>query len=285
MATCHCLEGEGKAWAAAKKQSLCDLHKFDVFSLMGLFRIGLALTALLLLLSSSSSAQETSTLPSSTVAQPLSDTPPQASEIAPVRFDWQEATLQSFLLLSVEHGFRLTQKKTRRELGGPFFKDWMDSVKGVNGWGDGDSFITNYVGHSMQGGVSGYIQIQNDPGGRQQEFGNNWAYWNSRMRALGWSALYSTQFELGPYSESAIGNVGKKKGTAGFVDLVVTPTGGMGMIVAEDWLDKCLIQKLEARTASVGRRRFYRVLFNPQRAIANVLRRKAPWHRDTRTLY
>jgi len=89
----------------------------------------------------------------------------------------------------------------------------------------------------MQGGVAGFICIQNDPSGTALEFEWSSHYWQTRLRALGWSALYSTQFELGPISEATIGNVGKKRGTGGFVDLVVTPTAGLGMIVLEDWLD------------------------------------------------
>ena len=76
----------------------------------------------------------------------------------------------------------------------------------------------------------------------------------------------------------------RERGTSGFVDFVVTPTGGMGMVVAEDWLDRYVVKPLESRTQSAGKRRFYRTLFNPQRSFANVLRGKLPWHRDTRPL-
>jgi len=209
---------------------------------------------------------------------------PPAVEFEPARFDWGGASQQSFLFLTVQHGLRITQKKTRQEFGGAFFGDWARSVRGVGGWNDGDSIFTNYIAHPMQGGVSGFIQIQNDPRGRNLELGKDRAYWNSRLRALGWAAIYSTQFELGPYSESAIGNVGKKKGTGGLVDLVVTPTGGLGAIVAEDWLDRFVVRKLEERAGSRGKARFYRVVFNPQRGFANLLRGKVPWHRDTRPL-
>jgi hypothetical protein len=75
--------------------------------------------------------------------------------------------------------------------------------------------------------------------------------------------------------------VGRKKGTAGFVDLVISPTWGFGAILAEDWLDHFIVRKLEARSGSRGKARFYRMLFNPQRGFANLLRGKAPWHRDT----
>jgi len=201
-----------------------------------------------------------------------------------MKFDWKAAATQSFLFLGIEHGFRLTQRKTRRELRGRFFPDWYSSIRGIQGWDDGDSLFTSYVAHPMQGGVAGFICIQNDPSGKAQEFEWSGRYWHSRLRALGWAALYSTQFELGPISEAAIGNVGKKKGTGGFVDLVVTPTAGLGMIVLEDWLDAHWIKRLEAETNSKRRRILYRILFNPQRSLANLLRKKYPWHRDARAL-
>jgi hypothetical protein len=199
-------------------------------------------------------------------------------------FNWEGAMTQSLYFLGIEHAQRLTQEKTRNELKGPFFPDWKESVAGLQGWSDGGRFLTNYIFHPMQGGVSGFIQIQNDAHGRSLEFSGSRTYWNSRMRAFGWAAIYSTQFELGPISEATIGNVGKKKGTAGYVDLVVTPTGGLGMIILEDVLDKYLLKKLEQRTVGIGKRRFYRVIFNPQRSFANILRGKAPWHRDSRPI-
>jgi hypothetical protein len=200
-------------------------------------------------------------------------------------FDWTPALSQSMRFLLIEHGFRLTmQPNTRRRLGGPFFSDYADSVKALGGWGDGDNWFINYVGHPMQGAMSGYIQVQNDPKGRMVEFSSDQAYWRSRLKALAWNAAYSTQFELGPISESSLGNVGQRKGTSGYVDLVVTPTGGFGVMLAEDALDRFLVRKWESRTESLRMRGFYRVALNPCRAFANVLRGKSPWYRDTRPL-
>jgi hypothetical protein len=85
-------------------------------------------------------------------------------------------------------------------------------------------------------------------------------------------------------SEAAFGNVGKKRGTMGYVDLVMTPVGGFGMIVAEDAIDQYWIKSLEEGTSGLNRRRLYRMILNPQRTFANVLRWKKPWHRDTRTI-
>lgn len=226
--------------------------------------------------------------PLANVPAPVPDAiPPEPGsqyEIAPKRINWTNAGAQSFFFLGMQHTTRLVQKKTQRELGGKFFEEWVNSVDGLSGWGDGDSILTNYVGHPMMGAISGFILIQNDPDGIGREFDvREMKYWNSRLRAMGWAAMYSTQFELGPVSESTIGHVGKKRGTAGFVDLVMTPVGGFGWIVAEDAVDKHLIRHLEDGRSD-GMKRFARIFFNPNRSVANVLRLKKPWHRDTRTM-
>lgn len=199
-------------------------------------------------------------------------------------FRWGPALRQSFLFLSVEHSLRLTQQKTRDQFQGKFFRNYWTCIKSIRGWGDGDSWFTNYIAHPMQGAVAGYIQIHNDPAGITQEFSRESAYWRSRLKSMAWSAAYSTQFEIGPISEATIGHVGKKPGTAGLTDLVVTPTGGLGMTVLEDALDRLVIRKFEAGSTSLGWQRFMRVSLNPQRTFANLLRFKRPWHRDTRDL-
>jgi hypothetical protein len=200
-------------------------------------------------------------------------------------FEWRSAFNESVRFNLVQHALRIGfQHKTRSQLGGPFFSDYATSVKSLHGWGDMDPWFINYVGHPMQGAISGYIQVQNDPVGRKVEFGATKEYWQSRLKALAWSAAYSTQFEIGPLSESSIGNVGQRKGTSGYVDLVMTPTGGFAWQIAEDWLDKRFIQRWEAGTTSIAKRTFYRVALNPGRSIANMLRGKGPWHRDGRAL-
>lgn len=191
---------------------------------------------------------------------------------------------ESFFFLGVQHGMRMVQHKTRNQLDGPFFHDYIDSVTGLNGWGDGDSVLTNYVGHPMMGAITGFVYVQNDPHGYRAEFDlRSKPYWISRLRAMGWAAIYSTQFELGPVSEAAIGNVGKTRGTAGAVDLVMTPIGGFGWMVAEDAVDKHLIRRLEEGRSDAAKR-FVRIFFSPNRSVANVLRLKKPWHRDTRRM-
>lgn len=205
-------------------------------------------------------------------------------------FRWGPALKQSLLFLAVEHGFRLaTEPGTRADLKGPFFKDWFESAGNLRGWRDGDPFYVNYVGHAMQGAVSGFIQIQNDPGGVKQKVGWNRDYWRSRRRALWWSTLYSTQFELGPLSESSIGNVGLRPVKTSphpqaFVDMVITPTVGTAWLVGEDWLDQKLVRRVEGRTDNRLVRLLVRSFLNPGRSFANAMRGKYPWYRDDRKL-
>lgn len=198
--------------------------------------------------------------------------------------DWSALLLQSASFLAVEQGYRLmTQPGTRKALKGKFFDDWFESVKATKGWGDGDDFMTNYIGHPMQGAVVSYIFVHNDPRGRDQVFGWNSAYWKSRLKATAWNALYSTQFELGPVGEASIGNVGHfGKSQSGAVDLVVTPLAGLGWQVGEDALDKHLVVRMERWTSNPVALVFIRSFLNPTRSFANAMRFRVPWSRDTR---
>jgi hypothetical protein len=201
-------------------------------------------------------------------------------------FNWGPALQQSLLFLSVQHGYAMTQAKTRRALRGPFFKDYFDSVSKLSGWADGGRFFTNYISHPMEGSIAGFIQIQNDPQGRRQRFSRSKSYWVSRLKAMGWNAAYSTQFEIGPISQSAIGNVGLYTSSNGkirklsYVDLVVTPTLGTAWLIGEDALDRYVVQRLESKTRSAFMRNSIRLLLNPMRGAANMLRFKTPWYRD-----
>src|SRR5262245_38937829 len=177
----------------------------------------------------------------------------------------------------------MTQKKTRDHLGGPFWADYVDSVEGLHGWDDGNPWITNYGGHPLMGGITGFIQIQNDPRGIDLRWDpQNPAYWKSRFRALGWAAVYSTSYELAPWGEAGIGNVGQDRGTMAFVDLVVTPLAGFGVLLLEDYLDAKVIARYERGKDLTMGVRFVRVVLNPSRSVANMMRFERPSHRDTR---
>ena len=122
---------------------------------------------------------------------------------------WRGALEDSLRLLAIEHSIRIGfQDKTRRELGGPFWKDYHRSVRTPQTWGDGDSAFVNYIGHPIHGAASGYIWLDHEDGAHDPELGFSRAYWASRSRATAWAAGYSLQFEFGPLSEASIGNVG-----------------------------------------------------------------------------
>lgn len=196
-------------------------------------------------------------------------------------FHWLTAIKQSLVFLGVQHGYAMTQPKTRHDLKGPFFKDYARSVKSLHGWEDGGRFFTNYVAHPLQGSFLGFIQVQNDPNGLNLSYNESDAYWRSRLKALAWSAAWSTQFEIGPISQASIGNVGLH-GKQTYVDLVVTPIGGFGLLVLEDIVDKHIIRIIERRNSgSFAIRIVTRTFLNPTRSVANLLRFKAPWYRDS----
>ncbi len=194
-------------------------------------------------------------------------------------FQWGPAIRQSMIFLAVQHGYATTQPKTRKALkDGNFLVDYYRSVKSLHGWDDGGRMFTNYIAHPMQGAVTGFIQIQNDPKGRTQQFGASKEYWRSRTKAFLWTTAWSTQFEIGPLSQASIGNVGLT-GKQTWGDIVVTPILGTGWVLFEDMLDRYVIKKIE-RKNNFALKMISRIIFNPVRTSANLLRFKQPWYRD-----
>ena len=78
------------------------------------------------------------------------------------------------------------------------------------------------------------------------EFGRNRRYWKEKMRGMAFAYVYSVQFEIGPISEASIGHIQSFYPQLGFVDHVITPTVGTGWAIAEDAMDRMVIQRLEA---------------------------------------
>jgi hypothetical protein len=168
-------------------------------------------------------------------------------------------------------------------LKGPFWANYLDALGNYHGWADGDEFYVNYIGHPMEGAVAQFIFRQNDRKYQRAEFGQNAAYWKGQLRSLGYSFVYSAQFELGPVaSEANIGHIQSYYPAQGFVDMVVTPSVGLGWTVAEDALDQYLVKYIERHTQN----RFIRLLarggLNPARSFANMIRLEYPWKRDDR---
>lgn len=208
--------------------------------------------------------------------------PDRVSAQSTASVDWKALTNQSLLFLGVKHAFRWATEPGTREMRGPFFSQFYNSINSLHGWGDGDPFYVNYVGHPMQGAVAGYIWAQNDGAYRTVEFGKNRHYWRSRLRATAFSWAYSAQFEIGPISEASIGYIQSKPPAQGFVDHVATPTLGFAWMVAEDAIDKYLIRRFEDRFENPWARLLVRGGLNPARGFANLMALRVPWYRDNR---
>jgi hypothetical protein len=200
----------------------------------------------------------------------------------PISVNWSGVLRDSLLFLSVEHSFRLATEAATRAPGSPIIKGHFRSIASLHGWADGDPFYVNYVGHPLHGAVAGFIWVQNDRRFLRAEFGKSHAYWKSRLRAMAFAWVYSTQFEIGPLSEASIGSIQSKFPQQGLVDHVITPTLGLAWMVGEDALDRHVIRWIEARSSNPYVRMLIRGGLNPARSMANLMRGSMPWRRDTR---
>jgi len=200
----------------------------------------------------------------------------------PGGIDWSSLLVQSLGFLGIEHSFRWVTEEGTRHPHRSFFDGYVDSLNSLHGWADGDPFYVSYVGHPMQGAVAGFLFVQNDRKYRAVEFGKNRQYWKSRLRAAAFAWVYSEQFEIGPLSEASIGNIQAFFPQQGFVDQVATPAIGLAWIIAEDSMDRYIIERIEARTHNPYVRLLVRGGLNPARSMANLIALRVPWHRDTR---
>ena len=233
-----------------------------------------------------------------------------SSPLAPrhENFHWGRALFESFAFLSIEQAYVIKDDYhwVTVENGVPLNHFWRDYKASLStwvhsGWDDGEPMLYSYVGHPIQGALTEYIQIQNDPQGRNLEFSNTKAYWWSRFKAFWWNAAYSTQWNIGPLSELTV----EKYGTihiarrawnhdgsfpcyqhcvtgVGQVDLVTTPIGGSLWLITEDLLDKKINRRVEGATRNTFVIDFMRCALNPVRGGANMLHGKSPWYRASR---
>jgi len=209
----------------------------------------------------------------------------QKQTAAPPSVNWDGLLRQSGWFLAMQHGFRLATEHDTRHAEGPLLRGYVDSVRNLHGWSDGDPAYVNYVGHPMQGATAGFIWVHNDRKFSGVAFSTDPRYWKSRLRAAGFSWAYSTQFEIGPVSEASIGYIQSRYPQQGLVDQVITPTLGLGWMIAEDAVDRFLLIPLERRVRNVYVRTLARGFLNPTRSMANIVRGKAPFVRDDRSIF
>jgi hypothetical protein len=210
------------------------------------------------------------------------NTPSTGDRSSETKFHWRFAIQESLLFTGLMHTYNLgTEAGTRDALNGPWFDDYLRSVSELRGWSDGDKFMAPYVGHTIEGSVFGYIERQNDPKYRNVQWGDGRDYFVSLLRSLAYSAVWHTQWKIGPISEASIGNV-MLHASPGFITLTDTPTLGTVEMIAEDAADRYLIMGLENHTANRPLLALVRSFLNPGRSFANVMAFKIPWTRENR---
>ena len=195
---------------------------------------------------------------------------------------WRIALQESLLYTGVMHTFNLwTEAGTRDALYGPWLNNWLHSVGELRGWSDSDRFMAPYAGHTIEGSVFGYIERQNDPRYKNVQFGDGRDYYMSLLHSMVYSAIWHTQWKIGPISEASIGNV-MLHASPGFITLALTPTLGTIDMLGEDAADRYAIMGLENRTTNRPLIILARSFLNPGRSFANVMAFHLPWSRDSR---
>jgi hypothetical protein len=198
------------------------------------------------------------------------------------RFHWIPAIGESLLYTGIMHTFDLwSEAGTRDALNGKWFQNYSRSVSELRGWSDSDTFMAPYAGHPIEGSVFGFIERQNDPPYRMVQWGDGRDYWVSMLKSMAYSAVWHTQWKIGPASEASIGNV-MLHASPGFITLVDTPTLGFCTMLAEDAADRYVIMGLENRSSNPVLIILARSFLNPGRTFANMMAFHVPWERATR---
>jgi hypothetical protein len=207
---------------------------------------------------------------------------PRKSDVTKNRVRWSPAIAESLLYTGIMHTFNIASEAgTRDALNGHWFRNWMDSVGELRGWSDSDTFMAPYVGHPIEGSIFGYIFRQNDPRFKDVQLGDGRDYYISILRSMAYSAVWHTQWKIGPISEASIGNV-MLHASPGFITLVDTPTLGAITMIAEDAADRYWVMGLENHSTNRMIIILARSFLNPGRSFANLMAFRPPWIRDTR---
>jgi hypothetical protein len=192
--------------------------------------------------------------------------------------DWRSVLSESMLFLTAQHLARFTEERTANRLGGPFLKDWFDSVHSLNRFNDGGRITTNWVAHPAMGSVTTHILGQNDPEYLSNKIGSGNGYWRAKGKQFIFATAYSVQFEIGPLSESSLGNIHQ----AG-IDFVLTSSLGTLWSVGEDLAAQHVLLPLRAKHPIWANT--LTILLNPTRSFANVLALKRPWACEAASCY
>src|SRR5262245_13788101 len=223
--------------------------------------------------------------------QPASVSPSSAAPVlaAPEQsggIHWGSLIRQWWTYIAIEQVERIVKEpKTRKQLSGPFFRDWFSTVSAYHfdNWDDGGKHITSYLGHPAQGAIVEAIFWQNNDRVRfsDQDF-HSAAYRHALLQAFVFATVDAVLWKVGPLSESSIGNVGlpvnwwdrdckaihipcvKRTGVS---DMLMNEVGGTAMTIGFQWLDKHVQKRIEERVENRVVIRVTRVLTNPTQSI------------------
>ncbi len=228
---------------------------------------------------------------------PLNECPYDKTKAPECRVHWRQLLISSAVFITWQNTANVYSSYWYRHetLTGNWWERYVNSVVGYkfSVWSDGNPMMDDYVGHPLMGSITNALWIQNDPKGMTLEFSNTRPYWKSRLRAMAFSTVYSTEWKLGPIGESGVGHqgdhlsyeddTGRFRNETGFVSLVTTPVGGTILTVAEDVIDKTVIRRLENFNRNPFLLMGYSFL-TPGKTTGNLLRFRPPWYRDSRTV-
>lgn len=179
--------------------------------------------------------------------------------------------------LILRNVLRLTDEDTRERLDGPFVEEWFHSVGTL--WTqyrftDNGKFLTNFVAHPGMGSTAAFIFRLSDPVSLNAKFGRNSEYYRAKKRQFVFSLIDTILFEIGPISESSIGNIRQ-----GWMDLVLTPTLGIAWSIGEDALRHYVLEPMYLKGKN-NWANFLSIFLNPSRSFANVMAFRKPWSRE-----
>jgi hypothetical protein len=214
---------------------------------------------------------------------------------------WGSLVRDWWMFVAIEQTERIAKEsKTRKQLSGPFFRDWFNTVSAYHfdNWNDGGKIITSYLAHPAQGATAAAIFWQNNDRVRysEQDF-HSAAYRKALMQAFAFATVDAVLWKVGPLSESSIGNVGLPVhwwdrdcralhipcvDRTGVSDMVMNEVGGTAMTIGFQWLDKHLQKRIENHTQSRFLIYTTRMLTYPPQSLANIVRFRPPWFRDSR---
>jgi hypothetical protein len=214
---------------------------------------------------------------------------------------WGSLVREWWSFIAIEQAERIIKEsKTRKQLSGPFFRDWFNTVSAYHfdNWNDGGKIITSYAAHPAQGATAQAIFWQNNDRVRfaEQDFRSP-AYRKALLQAFAFATVDAVLWKMGPLSESSIGNVGLPVkwwdrdckaihipcvDRTGVSDMVMNEVGGTAMTIGFQWLDKHLQKRIESRVHSRVLINTTRMLTYPPQSLANIVRLRAPWFRDNR---